>query len=1002
MADGYSREDIARLEKVISKSEALIARQEEIIQKVLQGEENIGKVRIGYLKDYAQEYENILTNIIAKKTSQLKESFLILDNMASDSLSAATEEANKAVEKANQAKMAAEEAKNTTANSTPPSGNGKDVAANDTVSSENRDKLKQDTGTQSANADTDAKHKLDELTLFLQKAEDHRLDVIMSNETYRATLEERYNDARKARLADQLKHAEDTENRIAALESLRLNSEVEVSDKITDIRLSGIDKMVKAETDAQEALNNARALMQYEDDPEARAEARAIKNRTVKAEADKGGAELLSSKLQTERDRLERQYRRKSGGELTEEDDKKIHERLTKLANKFGDNEEKRLEKAAKLSQKHADEEAKNKEKADKKARVAAGEAAVNDIFGKGNTLSERLDAFKKLAGDKDTGEVTAGQAVKAGLAVATKALSNLVQKLETSMDQIAEQKGFIDTRLQGSNLKQSSDSYWDQITKDMLGVGAVSPYFKQEDFAKNIKDLVDRGIAFDLEQRAFLMTIQNKIANTFNAADGTLLRLIRLQQEDSTAGRLGMESALNAFLNEMYENTEYLKGVAESVRGSLQEMEALMTGAEATEVEFQVQKWMGSLYSVGMSQEAVQNIAGTLGKIAAGQIDGLTGGNGAGNLLVMAANSSGKSIADILTDGLDSTETNNLLQAAVNYLASLAESSKGNNVVQQQLANVFGVKASDLRAATNLVLPGTINNVYESSMTYNNMVDRLITMADSMGDRMSMAEKLSNIWANGQYTIAGSMASTPAAYVLSKVATLLQDTTGGIPLPFLNVMGFGVDLETTVADLMRVGAIGTGILGSFGSIISGLGNSFSGRSMLEQMGIKEESGLVITPRGDGSKFINSIGGGAKTTSGSGTIAGNASGSDIKDSTIQEANDSKKQQMIEAKEETEANQVDMLNSTVLKIYELLYDVAQGNSSLRVRVDSYGLTKVGSSSAMGGLDGALSNSTSTSGGGSLGSSGAGISYSESGSVSSGGARGGVDFGGWTTA
>ena len=46
-----------------------------------------------------------------------------------------------------------------------------------------------------------------------------------------------------------------------------------------------------------------------------------------------------------------------------------------------------------------------------------------------------------------------------------------------------------------------------------MTSVGAVTPFFKQEDFANNIKSLVDRGIAFDLKQRAFLMTIKDKIA---------------------------------------------------------------------------------------------------------------------------------------------------------------------------------------------------------------------------------------------------------------------------------------------------------------------------------------------------------------------------------------------------------------------------------------------------------------------------------------------------------
>jgi hypothetical protein len=116
------------------------------------------------------------------------------------------------------------------------------------------------------------------------------------------------------------------------------------------------------------------------------------------------------------------------------------------------------------------------------------------------------------------------------------------------------------------------------------------------------------------------------------------------------------------------------------------------------------------------MSQEAVQGIANALGQVAAGQIDGLTGGNGAGNLLVMAANNAGLSIADILTDGIDASDTNKLLQATVNYLAEIAESSKGNNVVQQQLASVFGVKASDLRAAVNLAEPGTTNDIFGKS----------------------------------------------------------------------------------------------------------------------------------------------------------------------------------------------------------------------------------------------------------------------------------------------
>ena len=90
---------------------------------------------------------------------------------------------------------------------------------------------------------------------------------------------------------------------------------------------------------------------------------------------------------------------------------------------------------------------------------------------------------------------------------------------------------------------------------------------------------------------RAFLDTISEKIATTFEATDASLLKLVRIQQADSTAARLGMESALTAFLNNMYETTEYMTEAADSIRASIYEASALMTAEEATDFEYQVQK---------------------------------------------------------------------------------------------------------------------------------------------------------------------------------------------------------------------------------------------------------------------------------------------------------------------------------------------------------------------------------------------------------------------------
>ena len=514
-------------------------------------------------------------------------------------------------------------------------------------------------------------------------------------------------------------------------------------------------------------------------------------------------------------------------------------------------------------------------------------------------------------------------------------AARDLAQTLNAQTDKIGERQAPIDTRLQGSNVNDKIlGSYWKQLARDMNKIGAVNPYFKQEDFASNIEALVNKGISFDIKQRAFLMTIQEKIANTFNVADGTLLRLVRIQQQDTTAGRLGMESALNSFLNSMYETSEYLTDVAASVRGSLEEMQALMEGAAGTEVEFQIQKWMGSLYSVGMSQNAVQDIAQAFGQIASGDISGLTG-SGAGNLLIMAANEAGMSIADILQDGLDATETNKLMQAMVNYLAEIAETSNDSRVVQQQLANVYGVKASDLRAATNLA--SSIEDVSKQDLTYSGMLGQLNKMANSMILRTSTGEMLSNIWDNVQYTMATQMSNDPILYLLPRVATLLEDYAGGIDLPFLNVMGFGVDLNTSVAQLMNVAAMGGSILGALGPMMTGLASAVSGDIMLNLAGINtKNSKIPVIARGSSTPLQN-IGGTSLSESG---YVGNASGEDVKNATLQDAEDSKKKQMVEAKEEeTSDDTVIRSQQAIIDIYNLLEEVAHGSQSLRVRVVS---------------------------------------------------------------
>ena len=488
-------------------------------------------------------------------------------------------------------------------------------------------------------------------------------------------------------------------------------------------------------------------------------------------------------------------------------------------------------------------------------------------------------------------------------------------------MEEAGKPQAKVDTRLYGStaNGKSILGSYWQDLSGDIMSIAGASPLMLQTDMIASLTKLVDTGISHNLKLRAFLDTAKDKIATTFEVADAAILRLVRIQQQDTTAARLGMESALNAFLNNMFETTEYLSGLADTVRGNLVEAQALMGAKKATEFEYQVQKWMGSMYSVGMSDSTVTNIATTVGQLAAGQIEALTG-SATGNLMIMAANEAGLSIADILKDGLDADTTNKLLQATVNYLAKIAQQSD-SKVIQQQLAGVFGMQASDLKAITNLVVDNskTVKNIAKNSVTNAGMITELVSRAATMTMRTSTAEMMNNLWENVQYSMASGIANNPATYALFKMSGLLEEATGGINLPFLNVYGFGVDLETSVAKLMQVGALAGGIMTSLPQMIGGLANAAAGGTgMLLTAGLLTQGRNIS--RGSGAAGAANLLAQSGISSSSSGLVGNASSDDMTGATMAGGQDDKDSLGSAAKEENE----DATRDDIIEILKMLF------------------------------------------------------------------------------
>lgn len=586
---------------------------------------------------------------------------------------------------------------------------------------------------------------------------------------------------------------------------------------------------------------------------------------------------------------------------------------------------QKEVDKATEIRRKEEDKYTKNKVKEQK-------QAAQSFYKNLGDVWTANSDDVKKELMAQGISAKDADKAIRSAKAQATlNALTGFAKQLEGTVNNIASAKSEIDTRLQGSKNWNIAGSYWELMSTDIVRNVGMNPLVKQADIVDNLKTLVGKGIAFNVEQRAFIDTISDKIANTFEAADGTLLKLVRIQQADTTAARLGMESALTAFLNNMYETTEYMTDAANAIRASIYEASALMGAAEGTAFEYQVQKWMGSLYSAGFSN--TEGLAGALGKLAAGDISGIDNG-GYGNLLIMAANRANLSIAEILADGLDDSETNQLMKAMVEYLGEIYDETKNSKVVAQQFANVYGLTASDLKAAANI--SRDTGNISRNNLSYGGMLGQLALMASTAMIRTSTGEMMTNLFENLKYGTAQNMATNPALYAAYTIAGMLDDTVGGIAIPTIGAWAAGtgteIDLETTVADLIRVGSLGAGLLGGIGTMMTGLGSYGGMLGSLAGFGI----GSLLSPtklvRGNGMNALSIFSG---TSTSSSSFVGNSDSSDVQNKAIGDASESAEQTAEAKQDEQQDTKLSTVDEHVVQIYELLNSVINGLDSIKV-------------------------------------------------------------------
>ena len=538
------------------------------------------------------------------------------------------------------------------------------------------------------------------------------------------------------------------------------------------------------------------------------------------------------------------------------------------------DEEWKNSEKHAEFQKKIAEAERKGEKTTLANLKAAAKLEEQNWKKEKGY-LKDEQELEQEIAEEKeelkDAEKDAVKDTVKDNLIVGLgKAVDKVADNISGHMNDLYGSQGRMMGRLQGSDVK------WNKSVFDVTTTVGISGLVSQKNVVAKMVELVDSGVAYNLEMRAFLAETSQNIASTFDAANGTLLRMIRLQQADTTAARLGMEASLTKLFNEYFSDTSYLtaSGPADTVLSTIMDASATMDKNKSLEFEFTVQKWLGSLYSLGMSDQTIQSIAQGINYLGTGNVQALSGNTALQTLFAMSASrAGGKSFAQMLTTGLTADDTNKLLKAMVEYLAEIAE-GQSNFVSKAAYADLFGMSLTDLSTFTSLK-DTEISSLYKSSTNYDSLMDETKAQLRQVITRVSMSQMLDTVIENAEVGAASLVGSNPVTYAMWKALSILKEYVGEVKIP--GILGFGTGISSGL-DLLNLAQTAMAGMGLIGSLVAGVASMDKGGAMnLEAWNFKE-----FTSRGSTLSILE--GGAFDTTSSSGSIGvGSGDGSAVSD-----------------------------------------------------------------------------------------------------------------------
>lgn len=408
--------------------------------------------------------------------------------------------------------------------------------------------------------------------------------------------------------------------------------------------------------------------------------------------------------------------------------------------------------------------------------------------------------------------------------------INNLfVDGINKAIDQQNSMMGKINARLYGltEQFSVSTDknyNYYSELTDDITGKFLRSSYVSQTELWTNIQKVVSSGIGFNLEERAYIQTIADYLVEGFDVTETNLVNAIRLNQYDLTQSQLGTRALINEFLNANYQDTSYMNSLYTSVYANIQGALSQMNYGDATEFNYNLQKWLGSLYSVGASDSLINQLASGINMLATGDVSGLEGNSSLQNLLVMGATKAGLSYSQMLTEGIDSSDINKLLGSVVSYLQDIADNTD-NEVVKNAYKNIIGVGVADLRAIQNLT-DAEITSLAATTQTFQDTINAATNQvsifegSNGSSNRIGVAKRIENQMANLLYSVGQQLVNSPSDYAEYRKSQMIQSIIDSLA-PSLGVVG---DIVQAISGPANAMVANNAIMNAFNKAMSAAG----------------------------------------------------------------------------------------------------------------------------------------------------------------------------------